>query len=143
MSDNEVIKTKPPAKQDTLLQEQFYNSIANQAELMDKLAQTLIGIELAISGVYATALKLISQNGIQAISCAIIITMLCWFVSLIFCLFALLPKQYQVNSEELRNSEHSIENFFYQSARYKWKLLLFSILFFIVGIYSVIWEIVQ
>ncbi len=84
MSDDEIIPTRPPTKQDTLLQERFYEAIANQAALMDKLAQVLLTVELAIPGLYATTLKLISgKEKTFILSCPLIFAFLCWLAALI------------------------------------------------------------
>ena len=60
---NTAIPTRPPSNSDTLLREKFDESIAAQSEQMDKLGQQLITLELAIPGLYATVLKLISGEG--------------------------------------------------------------------------------
>ena len=141
MSNDEVNKTSPPGKEENMLQERFYDAVANQAALMDKLAQTLLTVELAIPGLYATTLKLVSGKESLMLTCALIFAFLFWLIALATTLFAVIPKQYDVNTNEIRNSEKSIETFFYKSARDKWHLLLFSITFFIAGVSGVLWDI--
>ncbi len=141
MSQGDVIKTRPPGKEDQLLRERFYDTVAHQSDLMDRLAQTLLTVELAIPGLYATSLKLVSGKESLTLSTPLILAFGCWLVALATCLVALFPKHYQVNPEEIRNSSQSIETFFYQSARHKWRLLLASILLFIAGIGGILWDI--
>jgi len=141
MSDNDVIKTRSPGKEERLLQERFYGAVANQAALMDKLAQTLLTVELAIPGLYATSLKLVSGKETLNFSCALILAFLFWLIALTTTLFAVIPKQYDVNTNEIRNSEKSIETFFYKSARDKWHLLMLSITFFVAGLCGVLWDV--
>jgi hypothetical protein len=110
---------------------------------MDRLAQALLTVELAIPGLYATSLKLVSGKESLTLTTPLGIAFACWFVALVGCLYVLIPKRYPVNPEELRNSEQSIENFFHRSARHKWRWLLASIVCFIAGIISVLWDIFQ
>ena len=141
MSDEDIIKTRLPGTEENLHRERFYDAVANQAGLMDKLAQTLLTVELAIPGLYATTLKLVSGKESLNLSCALILAFVFWLIALITTLFAVIPKQYEVKPNEIRNSEQSIETFFYKSARDKWHLLLCSITFFIAGIYGVLWDV--
>lgn len=141
MSDEPALKTRLPEKQSHQMQELFYDAVANQAALMDKLAQTMLTLELAIPGLYATLLKLVSNYYYLYLSCALILAFIFWLIALTTTLIAIIPKQYDVNVNEIRNTEHSIETFFYQSARYKWRLLLISIISFIAGISAVLWDI--
>jgi hypothetical protein len=142
MSDEDVIKTRPLRKEEDLLLERFYAAVAGQSSLMDKLAQTLLTVELAIPGLYATILKLVSGDKESLdLSHALYVAFSCWLIALAMTLFAVLPKRYKVNTDELRNTPKSIETFFYKSARDKWYLLMTSIAFFIVGIGSVLWDI--
>ncbi len=143
MNDQEVIKTRPPQVSDTLLQERFYDSVAGQAELMDKLAQTLLTVELAIPGLYAAVLKLISGKDSLTLSYLLVFAFCCWLLALICTLYAVFPKPYQVNTREIRNSANSIETFFNNSARYKWHRLLYSVGFFIAGLGAVLWDVFQ
>ncbi len=141
MSDD-VIKTRPLRKEEDLLLERFYAAVAGQSALMDKLAQTLLTVELAIPGLYATTLKLVSGDKESlGLSYALYVAFGCWLIALAMTLFAVFPKKYKVNTDEIRNTPKSIETFFYKSARDKWYLLLASIAFYIAGICSALWDI--
>ena len=56
---NKPIPTRPISDNEELLREKFYESIASQSETVDKLSEHLLTLELAIPGLYATALKLV------------------------------------------------------------------------------------
>ena len=141
MGDNKVIKTTKPGNVETMLRQRFYNAVADQAALMDRLAQTLLTVELAIPGLYATILKLVSGEKTLVLSCPLKLAFLFWLLALLANLWVIFPKKYVVNSSEIRHSEASIESFFYNSANNKWRLLLISITFFIAGIGGVLWDI--
>jgi len=53
------ISTQPLNDNEKLLRQKFYENIAAQSDLMDKLGERLLTLELAIPGAYATALKLL------------------------------------------------------------------------------------
>ena len=50
------LPTRPLSSDETVLRDKFAESIAGQSELMDKLGQQLLMLELAIPGLYATVL---------------------------------------------------------------------------------------
>ena len=58
MSIDHTLPTRPVSGSETLLRNKFAESIVGQSELMDKLAQQLITLELAIPGIYVAVLKL-------------------------------------------------------------------------------------
>ncbi|MEJ1298218.1 MAG: hypothetical protein RPU34_12520 [Candidatus Sedimenticola sp. (ex Thyasira tokunagai)] len=57
--NNHPIITSPPSSGEVLLRERFTDEITGQPERLDALARQLLTLELAISGLYATVLKLI------------------------------------------------------------------------------------
>ncbi len=62
MMANKPTSTRPLNDNEKLLREKFHESIVAQSDLMDKLSERLLTLELAIPGLYATALKLISGD---------------------------------------------------------------------------------
>ena len=62
MTNKTVLPSRPVTSSETVLRDKFAESIVGQSELMDRLAQQLITLELAIPGLYATALKLLSGD---------------------------------------------------------------------------------
>ncbi|MGH8476604.1 MAG: hypothetical protein ACRER2_12670 [Methylococcales bacterium] len=140
MNSDEVGQSRSPGKQDTLLRERFSNAIAEQSSLMDNLAKSLLTVELAIPGFYASILKLVGCKESLALAWPVGIAFGCWLIALAATLYAVLPKAYEVDPEQIRNSPTSIESFFYHSARHKWRFLLVSIVFFIAGIGALFWD---
>ena len=75
MTSNDPLPTRPLYGSENVLREKFAASIAGQSELMDRLAQQLISIELAIPGSYAAVLKLVA--GEQATMTCLLYTSRC------------------------------------------------------------------
>lgn len=133
------LSTRPLTSAETVLRDKFAESLVAQSELMDKLAQQLITLELAIPGLYATVLKLIAgEAGTVAINRWVYASFGCWFLALILVLVSLFPRQWQVDPNVLRADRKSkvlgLEDFYQRSARYKFWLLVPSALLFIAGI---------
>lgn len=140
---NDSIDLRPPNPSEKLLREKFVESIANQSELMDKLAQQLLTLELAIPGLYATVLKLL--QGDQAtlpVNNWLYFTFACWFAALALTLVSLIPRDWKVDPTILqkdptgKGNVRGLEEFFNDSARYKRRLLVPAILLFWLGILS-------
>lgn len=145
---NQPISTRPLSDNDKLLREKFYGSIAAQSDLMDKLSERLLTLELAIPGLYATVLKLIGgDKATVTVNAALYVTFACWLVALILTLIALTPKKWVVDSTILKQDPQKfseglgIEDFFEQSALYKRRLVAASSVLFFAGIFSAIFTI--
>lgn len=132
--------TQPVNHAERLMQERFSEAIADQSRLMDRLAQQLLVLELAIPGLYATILKLVSSHEQSTLSPATCVAFGFWLLALVLTLLALLPRKYR---DVVRSSPDSIEAFFDRAARYKRRLLLAAILSFVAGILSIIMDILQ
>ncbi|MEA2008818.1 MAG: hypothetical protein U9O54_06825, partial [Chloroflexota bacterium] len=111
-----VIPVKP---HQNLLRDKFYEHIAAQSEMMDKLSGQLLTLELAIPGLYATTLKLIGGGeAVVHTNPAFYITFACWILALAFTLVSLIPKKWEVDPEILKKDPKSkseilgIEDFF-------------------------------
>lgn len=135
---DEPIMTRPVNENENLLRKKFYESMAAQSDLMDKLGEKLITLELAIPGIYAAVLKLMrGDKATVTINAALYLTFICWLLALALTLLALTPKKWRVDTNVLKQDPKKyseglgIEDFFEQSARYKrgW-LSVSSILFF-------------
>jgi uncharacterized membrane protein YfcA len=147
MSDK-PISTRPLSDNEKLMREKFYESIVAQSDLMDKLSERLLTLELAIPGLYATALKLMrGDKATVTINAALYITFACWLLALVFTLMALTPKKWKVDPSILKQDPKKfeqalgIEDFFEQSALYKRRLVIASSVFFFAGIFSAIFTI--
>ncbi|MCE7987729.1 MAG: hypothetical protein DYG89_41730 [Caldilinea sp. CFX5] len=135
------IETRPPTNQETILRDKFAETIVNQSELMDKLAQQLITLELAIPGLYATVLQLTQgEKATVAANGWLYGAFGFWFVALLLALVSLIPQRWQVDETLLQRDPNSksevlgIRDFYYASARYKFRWLVPSTLCFAAGI---------
>jgi hypothetical protein len=142
------IPTRPIRESENLLREKFYESIAAQSDLMDKLSGQLLTLELAIPGIYATALKLVAgDDATLTINLAFYITVACWLMALGFTLLALTPRNWTVDPDILEQDPKKtdealgIEDYFNKSARYKRRLVILSSVLFFSGTISAIFTI--
>ena len=143
MSD-QPISTRPLSDNDRLLRQKFYESVITQSELVDKLSERLFTLELAIPGLYATALKLVSGEAATVqINAALYLAFGCWLLALILTLLALTPQKWKVDPTVLKQSPQKfaqeglgLTDFFEQSALYKRRLVVASSIFFFIGIFS-------
>ena len=140
---NKPIPTRPITDNENLLRQKFYESFAAQSDLMDKVSKRLLTLELAIPGLYATVLKLVSgEKGTVRVNTAFYVTFTCWLLALIFTLIALVPKNWTVDPSLLKQDPRKysegigIEDFFVKSAHYKRRLLIVSSMLLFAGIFS-------
>ena len=141
---SEPLQTTPLSIGDKTLLEKFHEDVARQSDLMDDLAKQLITIELAIPGLYAAVLKLLSGDSATLETGPLFwLTLGCWFFALMLSLLSLIPRFYIVDPQVLEgNNSHSgaigVKDYFIQSARYKRRLLIGSSVFFYFGICTAI-----
>ena len=142
------ISTRPLSDNEKLMRQKFYESIVAQSDLMDKLSERLLTLELAIPGLYATAVKLISgDKATITVNAAFYITFGCWLLALALTLAALTPKKWRVDPAILKQDPKKmsdalgIEDFFERSANYKRGLVIASSLFFFAGIFGAVFTI--
>ena len=142
MSD-QPIPTAPVSDHVKLLREKFYESIAAQSDLVDKMSERLLTLELAIPGLYAAVLKRVSgEKATVRINPAVYVTFACLLAALVLTLIALTPKKWVVDPTVLKQDPDKfseglgIEDFFEQSAVYKRRLMIASSVLFFVGIFS-------
>jgi hypothetical protein len=140
---DKTISTRPVSEDENLLRKKFYESIAAQSDLMDKLSERLLTLELAIPGLFATVLKLTrGEDARLTINAALNIAFGCWLLALILTLAAMTPRKWVVDvgvlkQDPARFSEGlGIEDYFEQSALYKRRLVFASSLLFFIGIFS-------
>ena len=136
------ISTRPVSEHEKALRQKFSESIATQSELMDKLSGQLLTLELAIPGIYATMLKLVSgDKATVPLNIFFYLAFCAWFIALALTLIALVPKNWNVDPALLRQDPQKfpeglgIEDFFEQSAKYKRQLIIVSSILFFVGIF--------
>ena len=138
---NPPLTTRPPDTYEEKIKEKYAESFANQSDLMDKLAQQLLALELAIPGLYAAVLKLISgDKAIVPVNTMLYVTFGLWVVALGLTLTALIPRRWEVDPDIMEQDPKSttgelgIKDFFAKSARYKRNLLIVATLLFFFGI---------
>lgn len=143
--DDQPLPTRAVNSNEDVLCKKFYESIAAQSELMDKLSERLFTLELAIPGLYAMALKLIHGDTAKIpLGTGLYLTFGLWLLALLATLLALMPKTWMVNTAVLKQDPNrfdegmGIEDFFEQSAKYKRRLVIASSLLFFAGIFSAI-----
>ncbi len=144
-----TIKTRPPNTTEELLSTKFDEEFTNQPQRLDEIAKLLITIELAIPGLYATALKLI--NGDKAtltLSLEVYFAFIFWALALLFTLLAILPRTYNVDRAIIRRTTPhefleplSIEAYFKKSATYKYEWIVTSCIYFFIGIIFAVYSI--
>ena len=145
---NPPISTRPVSENEKLLRKKFYESITTQSDLMDKLSEHLLTLELGIPGLFATVLKLMhGEDATLTISAALYITFGCWLLALIFTLVALTPKKWKVDVTILKQDPNKyaeglgIEDFFKQTALFKLRLIKASSILFFAGVLSAIFTV--
>jgi hypothetical protein len=142
---NQPIPVRPVSENENVLRKKFYETIVAQSDLMDKLSERLLTLELAIPGLYAMALKLThGDNATVPAGLALYVTLGCWLLALAATLLALTPKKWKVDTTVFKQDPQrfaeglGIEDFFEQSALYKRRLVIASSLLFFAGIASAI-----
>jgi len=140
--------TRPLHDNEKLLREKFHESIAAQSDLMDKLSERLLTLELAIPGLYAAALKLVrGADATVAFSGALYWTFGFWLAALALTLIALIPRKWVVDPTVLKQDPKKfaeglgIEDFFERSALYKRRLIIASSVLFFAGIVSAVFTV--
>ena len=126
-----IFKTKPLSTIEKKLQEKFAEDIANQGALMDSMGRQLLSLELAMVGIYATVLKLISGEGaIMQGSVAIGISFFLWFMAVVATVLAIFPEKYKIDITKM----DEIKGYFAKSAKRKATMLIGSVFLFFVGV---------
>lgn len=138
-----AIPTRPVSENENLLRKKFYESVAAQSELLDKVGEKLLTLELGIPGLFATVLKLTrGEDATLPINAALNLAFALWLVALILTLMSLTPKKWTVDEEILKQDPEKfseglgIADFFEQSAIYKRRLIVASSVLFFAGIFS-------
>jgi len=127
-----IFKTKPLSTIEKKLQEKFAEDIANQGALMDSMGRQLLSLELAMVGIYATVLKLISGEGatMQGSVVAIGISFFLWFMAVVATVLAIFPEKYEIDITKM----DEIKGYFHKSAKRKATMLIGSVFLFFAGV---------
>ena len=139
--ENEPLSTRRQNTYEIKLKDRYAESFANQSDLMDKLAQRLLTMELAIPGIYATMLKLIAgDKANMSVNNMLYLAFGMWLLALLLSLLAFIPRAWKVNTEIIQQDPNSstgelgIKDFFVKTARFKRNLLIVATIIFFIGI---------
>lgn len=138
---DKILKTKPPSPEESFLLEEYWKETVKQADRMDELARELFKLEIAIPGLYVTALKLFSNKG-GRFSDWILAAFVCWALALIATLCGLTPKNYKIHENAVdRVLDASIKEgltireYFYEAAHWKRIFLIAASVLFFAGVF--------
>ncbi len=108
------------SKVDETLMESFAKDVAAQATRLDDLAKQLITLEIAVPGIYAAILKLVSGEKATLDNPQILLfAFIAWLLALGLTLASLLPQRYEIDMDSFTDIQH----YFSSSARRKLWLL--------------------
>ena len=130
-----VVRSRPLSPEEGTLLKKFDEERLSQGQRLDELAKLLITVELAVPGIYAVALKLLSgQGGVVEHTFSLYITFVFWAAALACTMWAILPRRYHVDRGTLfqnrgdrtptRDDALSVNDFFQRSARDKYYLIV-------------------
>ena len=135
----EILNGQRPQSADEALLKAYHDAVIKQADLYVDLAKELLKLELAIPGIYAAALKLVTGQSpyVPLVAAAFGF----WLLALVATLRALFPRRYAVLHDTVQrvgraeaDGPLTIEEFLQQSAQDKRQLLLWAIPLFFIGI---------
>ena len=136
---DQILNGQPPLPADEALLKAYHDAVIKQVDLYVDLAKELLKLELAIPGLYAAALKLVTNQAPAASLVAAAFGF--WLLALVATLRALFPRRYKVLHNAVQRVGRAkskgpltIEEFLQQSAQEKRRLLLWAIPLFFIGI---------
>jgi hypothetical protein len=139
MTDTPNLKT--PSATTLLLREKAWEEFCAQPERMDALSRQLIVLELTIPSLYLGLLKyLLVKAPLLQPGPLLYSAFICWLLALVFSLYSVFPKRYQVDYAMPRKVANendnglSIESFFERSTRHKRLFTLLAMTAFCGGI---------
>lgn len=140
--NTQPMSTQRPSSTDEVLLNKFDEDFVEQANRISEVAKLLITIELAVPGMYATALKLVQgKESIVTLGFPVYLAFGFWLVALVLSLVALLPQTYHVDRTVIRRDlaqqfdfPLSIEAYFIVSAKHKYRWVCSSCLCFFSGL---------
>lgn len=146
--EGNIIEGKPVGPAEQALIDAYYQEPVKQAERFADLAKELFKLELAIPGIYASALRLAMDQQNPVSGGWVMLAFGLWVVALVLTLVALFPRRYRVLDSGVRQERPSrrdeplsIEEYFLKSARYKRWLVLESVVLFFAGIVAAVWAV--
>lgn len=141
-----IYSSRPPDEGEELLIKAYYERFTGQSKLMDDLAKQMITVELAVPGLYATALALLrGKDATLALGRPIYVAFGGWALALLLTLAAVFPRHYKVDPSILRADPNTpdsgdpdnpigIMDYFERPARRKWELMAMAAVAFWAGL---------
>jgi hypothetical protein len=131
-----IIKTQHISDSDELYIQQYQNDVIKQAQNISDIAKWLIGLEISIANFYLGIFVFLGEKDIIIKDTYLAyMALVLMILSLIFSIMTVFPKKWKVNiniiqkKNHQKNNELSIEEYFFKVARYKYYMLLSSIVF--------------
>lgn len=125
------VEGQPLSLFDEALMDAFAKDVGAQANRMDDLAKQLVVLNLAIPGLFAAALKLMSGDaGKLGNLWVLVFAFLAWMMSLGIAFVSLLPEKYLVDPNDL----DAIQKYFTQATRRKFGQLVAAVMLSFFGI---------
>ncbi|WP_339135024.1 MAG: hypothetical protein WGN25_16865 [Candidatus Electrothrix sp. GW3-4] len=141
----EILDMDPVTPVEEVLVSKYAEDLAGQSERLDRMAERLITLELAIPGLFATVLKLVAgAKAMAPMNIFLTAAFFCWLAALVLTLLALLPRSWQVDERIMEKDSFAheaplgIRDYFQKTARHKRRLILPSALLLFIGICSAV-----
>jgi len=135
------LPTRKRTEREKILQSKFFEHLAAQSDLMDKISAQLLTVELAIPGLYAALLKLVrGDEAAIALSAAATLAFVLWLAALVLTLLSLFPRRFIVDVSLMKQAAGKmdealgIEDYFLRTASYKRNLILIASGSFFTGV---------
>lgn len=135
------LEVQPLSPVEEVLISRYAEDLAGQSERLDRVAERLITLELAIPGLFATVLKLaVGDKAAASMNAFLYAAFFYWLAALALTMLALLPRSWQVDEQVMQqdNSAHrgplGIRDYFQKTARYKRRLIIPSAFLLFIGI---------
>lgn len=137
----EILDVEPFTPVEEVLVTKYAEDLAAQSERLDRVAERLITLELAIPGLFATVLKLVAGDKVVApMNAFLYAAFFCWLLALVLTMLALLPRSWQVDEQVMEKDSFAhdaplgIRDYFQKTARHKQRLIMPSAVLLFIGI---------
>ncbi len=113
-------ETTPLGEFDKALLNSFAHDMTAQTKRFDNLAKMLLGLNIAIPGLYAAVLRLTLNPHVALLQSPLLwVAFVAWLLSLGFALVSLLPNQHTIDPDNMT----AIEHYYRDQAQRKWRLM--------------------
>ena len=110
----------PLGEFDKALLNSFAHDITAQTNRFDNLSKMLIGLSIAIPGLYAAVLRLTLNPNVSLLQSPLLwVAFVAWLLTLGFALVSLIPNQHTIDPDNIT----AIEHYYRDQAQRKWRLM--------------------